>query len=364
MGLAILGGMPVQEALASVDEGTVVVVLENDLFRRAAPGLVAGALERARAVIVTDHQMSDTARRAHVVLPAATFAEGDGTLVSSEGRAQRFFQVYDPGYYNLASQVRESWRWLVGLMATARRNAPAWETLDQLTAACAATVPGLAGISEAAPDASTRISGRKIARQPPRYSGRTAMRANLSVHEPRASQDPDTALAFSMEVYAGPREPGALIPFAWAPGWNSPQAWNKFQDEVGGHLLTGDPGVRLLEPGDTDGYAAPAAPARSDELSIAPLAHIHGSEELSARAPAVQPLVPGAYLALHPADAARLGLAAGDRARFRAGDAVLEAPVQLREDLATGTLGVPGGLPEMPWAPLCGTAVLAQGGQA
>ncbi len=73
------------------------------------------------------------------------------------------------------------------------------------------------------------------------------MRANISVHEPRQPQDQDSAFAFSMEGYAGSTEARQQIPFAWSPGWNSPQAWNKFQDEVGGHLRAGDPGVRLLE---------------------------------------------------------------------------------------------------------------------
>src|SRR3546814_13962377 len=60
-----------------------------------------------------------------------------------------------------------------------------------------------------------------IAREPHRYSGRTAMRANQSVHEPRQPQDADTALSFSMEGYNGvgsPDRPGALLPYAWAPG--------------------------------------------------------------------------------------------------------------------------------------------------
>ncbi|WP_215202733.1 molybdopterin-dependent oxidoreductase, partial [Escherichia coli] len=50
-------------------------------------------------VIVADHQQTATTAKAHLVLPAASFAEGDGTLVSQEGRAQRFFQVFDPTYY-------------------------------------------------------------------------------------------------------------------------------------------------------------------------------------------------------------------------------------------------------------------------
>ena len=363
LGAAMIGGQDVEQALAAVDAGTVLVILENDLYRRAPAAVVDAALERARCVLVADHQLSPTAQRAHVVLPAATFAEGDGTVVSSEGRAQRYFQVYDPGYYNLASQVRESWRWIAGLMASARRTDMPWQTLDQLTAACAASVPALAAIASAAPGAELRISGRKIARQPSRYSGRTAMRANVSVHEPRASQDPDTALTFSMEGYGGPAEPGALIPFAWSPGWNSPQAWNKFQDEVGGHLLSGDPGVRLLEGSGSGGYAL-ASNSAASAMVVGPLYHIHGSEELSARAPAAASQVPAAYLALNPADASALGLSAGAVARFTVGAVTLEAPLALREHLARGVLGVPAGLPGLPWAPLAGEAHLAQGGQS
>ena len=361
LGVAFLGGLDVEQALAKVDADTVVVVLENDLYRRAPSAVVDAALERAHCVLVADHQLSPTAERAHVVLPAATFAEGDGTVVSSEGRAQRYFQVYDPGYYNLASQVRESWRWIAGLMAAARRCALPWTTLDELTAACAQGVPGLEAIQGAAPNAELRVSGRKIARQPLRYSGRTAMRANVSVHEPRASQDPDTALAFSMEGYGGPSEPGALIPFAWAPGWNSPQAWNKFQDEVGGHLISGDPGVRLIEGAGTGGYAAAGSGAAA-ALVAAPVWHIHGSEELSARAPAASTLVPKPYLALNPADAAALGLVADAMARFQIGEQQFEAPVAIREHLARGVLGVPVGLPGLAWAPLAGAARLVQGG--
>lgn len=55
------------------------------------------------------------------------------------------------------------------------------------------------------------------------------MRANISVHEPRTPQDIDSAFAFSMEGYSGSQEDRQQIPFAWSPGWNSPQAWNKFR---------------------------------------------------------------------------------------------------------------------------------------
>jgi hypothetical protein len=96
------------------------------------------------------------------------------------------------------------------------------------------------------------------------------MRANISVHEPRQPQDKDTMFAFSMEGNNQPSAPRSQIPFAWAPGWNSPQAWNKFQDEVGGKLRHGDPGVRLIE-ASASGLeyftAVPAASRRRKEMA-------------------------------------------------------------------------------------------------
>ena len=101
--------------------------------------------------------------------------------------------------------------------------------------------------------APSRKAVGKIAREPNRYSGRTAMLANISVHEPKPPDDPDSALAFSME--SGPESaPPSLIPFFWAPGWNSIQAINKFQSEVGGPLRGGDPGIRLIEPSQEPGW--------------------------------------------------------------------------------------------------------------
>ena len=87
-----------------------------------------------------------------------------------------------------------------------------------------------------APDAGFRVHGLKVAREPRRYSGRTSMRAPLNVHEPKQPTDIDSALTFSMEGYVGNQTARLhLVPFAWSAGWNSPQAWNKFQDNVGGH---------------------------------------------------------------------------------------------------------------------------------
>ena len=249
LGLAMLGGESVDAALQAVIDGKAdaIVVLENDLYTRTDKAKVDAALNAAKVVIVADHQKTATSDRAHLVLPAASFAEGDGTLVSQEGRAQRFFQVFDPKYMDASILVHEGWRWLHALRATLLNQPIDWTQLDHVTAAVASSTPQLARIVDAAPSAAFRIKGMKLAREPLRYSGRTAMRADISVHEPRTPQDNDTAFAFSMEGYSGSVEPRQQVPFAWSPGWNSPQAWNKFQDEVGGHIRAGDPGTRLIE---------------------------------------------------------------------------------------------------------------------
>ena len=134
-------------------------------------------------------------------------------------------------------------RWLLA----GRHEGTAWEHIDDVIAAMAAAIPALAQVQQAAPSASFRVAGEKVPREPHRYSGRTAMHANISVHEPKPPDDPDTPLSFSMEGTPD-QPPGALIPFFWSPGWNSIQATNFYQTEIAGPLRGGDPGVRLIEP--------------------------------------------------------------------------------------------------------------------
>jgi NADH-quinone oxidoreductase subunit G len=120
--------------------------------------------------------------------------------------------------------------------------------------------------------------------------------------------------------------------------------------------------VRLIEPAANGAYR-PATPggAGSSTFAVARLAHIFGSEELSARAPAVAGLVPAAYVALHPDDAARLGLPAGAMAEVSAGGSEFAAPVVIRPTLARGAVGVPAGLPSLPWFALDAAATVRAG---
>ncbi|WP_460164094.1 NADH-quinone oxidoreductase subunit NuoG [Pseudomonas sp. S2_F03] len=354
LGLAMLGGESVDAALQAVIDGKAdaIVVLENDLYTRTDKAKVDAALTAAKVLIVADHQKTATSDRAHLVLPAASFAEGDGTLVSQEGRAQRFFQVFDPKYMDASILVHEGWRWLHALRATLLNQPIDWTQLDHVTAAVASSTSILNPIVDAAPSASFRIKGMKLAREPLRYSGRTAMRADINVHEPRTPQDNDTAFNFSMEGYSGSVEPRQQVPFAWSPGWNSPQAWNKFQDEVGGHIRAGDPGTRLIEStGDSLNWFASVPRAFNPApgtWQVVPFFHLLGSEETSSKAAPVQERIPAAYVALAKSEADRLGVNDGAMLSLNVAGQTLRLPLRINEELGAGLVALPAGIAGIP----------------
>ncbi|WP_437612730.1 NADH-quinone oxidoreductase subunit NuoG [Erwinia sp. V71] len=354
VGLSMIGGNTLDAALEELASGAAdaVVVLENDLYRQAPAAQVDAALHNTPNVIVIDHQRTATLDKAGLVLSAASFAESDGTVVNQEGRAQRFFQVYDPAYYDTSVEMLESWRWLHALHTTVESRTIDWTLLDHVIDATAVALPQLAAIKEAAPDASFRIRGQKLARSPHRSSGRTAMRANISVHEPRQPQDKDTMFSFSMEGNNNPLADRQQIPFAWAPGWNSPQAWNKFQAEVGGKLRHGDPGVRLFEAGEGQlpwFDHVPAAFSGSDnQWRVAPYYHLFGSEEMTQRSAVIQQRMPQPYVMVNPDDAARLGVNAGAAVEFSCAGQTLRLPVRFSSTLQAGQVGLPIGMPGIP----------------
>jgi len=384
MGLALLGGGRLSEAFAGGGApGRAVIVLENDLYRRAGDLDVDGLLAGAALSLVIDHSATPTADRASAVLPAATYAEATGTYVSHEGRAQRSYAAMSP-----RGRARESWRWLAMIAGRLGDSCGSWRSVDDVLRAIAAEYPLLAPAAEAAPSAGFRVDGRRVARQSWRYSGRTAMHTPQHMTEPRPADDPDSPLAYSMEGIGEPVPP-ALIPRIWAPGWNSVQALNKFQEEVAGPLRGDDPGRRLFaeaapleaeasagldqaESGPLDSTkadvarrhggarAAPAA-ARPDPLAdlrlpdafervegewlVLPFHEIFGGDELSVLGPAVRSRVPAPYVALGEEDAQAFLVQGHGFARVEWGGYHAHLPVRVAPGLAPGVAGFPVNLP-------------------
>ena len=129
------------DAFAEVEGGTGH---GNNPRKRPLPARGDGAkvdqfLRSLRHTAVIDHLFNPMAQRADMVLPAATFAEGEGTFVNNEGRAQRYFQVFPAG-----GQVQAAWRWVGGDIPCARRpreEAMGWERVDDVAASMARTLP-------------------------------------------------------------------------------------------------------------------------------------------------------------------------------------------------------------------------------
>jgi len=364
LGLGILdaaGGL--ESAAEAVRDGIAetVIILENDLYRRAEPALVTAFLDSTKHVVAMDHLVNETTLRADIVLPAAASAEASGTLVNCEGRAQRFYRVLIP-----EGMVQESWRWLLDLMTAAGRpEVHEWHILDDLNRAMAATMPALDTLSAAFPDAGYRATGGKVPRQSHRCSGRTAVRSHIDVHEPKPPEDADTPLAFSMEGDDG-IPPADLIPRFWIPGWNSVQSLNKFQSRVGGPLRRDAPDRRVIESRREKSWAyftdiPPRRPPEAHPWQFVPIHHIFGSEELSAMAPAVAERCPKPYVALHPSDAAALEMADGDLATVIVGDTVLRLPVRPEPSLPPRVAGLPMGLPGLPTISLPASGMISRG---
>lgn len=349
-GAAMLGGHSLEWAMDELLEGRAdaLVVTENDLYTRLPEAQVETALKMVNTLIVLDHQRTRTWQQATIGLSAASFAEGDGTLVSLEGRAQRFFQVFDPRHMRPECRIHESWRWLHALRTHLARRDDSTITLDQAIEACASDYPALKDIVAAAPDASYRIHGAKMARAPHRYSGRTSQRATIAISEPRTPQDPDTPFNFSMEGYSGYHQPRREVPFAWAPGWNSPQAWNKYTDKVGGHLRGGDSGIRLMAPRSGVYHYTNTIPAafepRPEYWQLLVLPRLFGGEETSTRAAPIDERTEPPSIGLAAGDAQRRGFTQGAPLNLITSTAKLTLPLRCDAQLPSGLVTLPAGI--------------------
>ena len=300
VGVAMIDNTGNAEALLGSRPETVIV-LENDIDTRLGSAL----LDEVQNLVVIDAMDNATASRSSIVLPAASFAEAEGTFVNNEGRAQRSMATFTP-----AGDIMPGYQ-LLSALGSDHLSASGWQQT------LAAEHALLAGVVTCAPDEQFRIEGSRVARMTHRASGRTAMLANVSVHEPQQPLDTESPLAFTMEGNQT-RAPASLRPYTWSPGWNSNQSIHKFQDEVGGPDKSGAAGI-LLFTGATEltGFEL----SEEADANLIGQVHIFGSDELSNEAAELSTLIPQPYARMSSATAAGLELSHQDGLAF--GDIIM-----------------------------------------
>lgn len=107
-------GMMSTHAIEAAAEGQVLGMLilgENPIVSDANQALVRKALERLDTLIVMDIFLTETARLADIVLPAACYAERDGSYTSTERRVQLGRKAVEP-----PGAARADWQVLVELL--------------------------------------------------------------------------------------------------------------------------------------------------------------------------------------------------------------------------------------------------------
>jgi formate dehydrogenase alpha subunit len=138
-------GIPLTEVFHAISEGKVkafYMVGENPVLADADANHVEEALNEIEFLVCQDIFLTETAKFAHVVLPAASFAEKEGTNTNTERRVQRVRRAIEP-----VGDSKPDW-WIVCEIAK-RMGAPGFDFTDprEIMAEIASVTPSYAGIS-------------------------------------------------------------------------------------------------------------------------------------------------------------------------------------------------------------------------
>jgi formate dehydrogenase alpha subunit len=270
------------EACLTGDIRAMYVVGENPLLSEPDLHHAEKALGQLEMLVVQDLFLHETAERAHVFLPAASFAEKDGTFTNSERRVQRVRAAIPP-----AGDARPDW-WItaelakrvarqLGLDVAARFEYPGPSAVfDEM----ARLVPFLGGLSHARLD---REGGLQWPCPAPDHPGTRFLYAD-----------------------AFPRGKGRFVPAV-----QTVEAAELPDPDYPFILNTG----RLLY-------------------------HWHGGT-LTRRVQGLMELAPRLEIAIHPADARRLGVESGDPLRVTSRRGELTGAARVTEAVRAGAIFVP-----------------------
>ena len=137
-------GLTVVEILHAAHEGQIkalYIMGENPMVSDPDITHVEESLKKLEFLVVQDIFLTETARLAHVVLPAVSFAEKDGTFTNTERRVQRVRKAVEP-----VGQSWQDWRIIAGLAA--RMGYPmSYKSAEEIFEEIRSLTPSYAGIT-------------------------------------------------------------------------------------------------------------------------------------------------------------------------------------------------------------------------
>ena len=134
-------GLTLTEILDATCEGKIkaLYIIGTDLVRSVAPTKkVKEALKKAKFIVCQDMFMNETAKFAHVILPAASFAEKDGTYTNAERRIQKINKALDP-----IGNSKPDWQLLCDLARMLKGNGFDFNSTEEIMSEISSVTFGL-----------------------------------------------------------------------------------------------------------------------------------------------------------------------------------------------------------------------------
>ena len=142
------GGATLMEMLARCRRGEIkalYLVGENPLATLPASTGVKEALEKVELLVCQDPFLTETGRLAHVVLPACTFAEKDGTFTNLEGKVNRVRPALEP-----YEEAHPDWE-IFAALGTVLGSPMEYESAQAIQREIMKLLPGYYNLGEARP---------------------------------------------------------------------------------------------------------------------------------------------------------------------------------------------------------------------
>ena len=197
-----------------------MILAENDLFERADSDLVERLFAAASEIIALDCLPTRTTARADITDARRQPGRGGGHL--RQPFRPRAARSSPPS----RTDATAAWRVIAALMPTPS----SWAGLDDILADMANALPTLPAPRAPRPMPASEPRSAQVARAPWRMSGRTAHDRAGRVADGVPPEDPDCALAFSMEGAHGRTAPPALLTGYETPGLHSASGSWRFID--------------------------------------------------------------------------------------------------------------------------------------